>query len=88
MPSALAFGLWAALNALRSFSKLMQITLNGEKRTFDAPLTIRGLLDMLGLGGKPVVVEQNQAALLPRELDSACVSDGDVIEVVQITAGG
>jgi len=48
----------------------------------------RTMLDALGLGGKPVVVEQNQAALLPRELDSACVSDGDVIEVVQITAGG
>ncbi len=66
----------------------MQITLNGEKRTFDSPLTIRGLLAALGLGGKPVVVEQNQAALLPRELDRASVSEGDVIEVVQITAGG
>ena len=66
----------------------MQITLNGEKRTFDSPLTVRALLDELGLGGKPVVVEQNQAALLPRELDTASVSEGDVIEVVQITAGG
>jgi sulfur carrier protein len=46
------------------------------------------LLDDLGLGGKPVVVEQNQAALLPRELDAASVSEGDMIEVVQITAGG
>ena len=66
----------------------MQITLNGEKRTFDSSLTVRALLDELGLGGKPVVVEQNQAALLPRELDTASVSEGDVIEVVQITAGG
>ena len=66
----------------------MQITLNGEKRTFDSPLTVRALLDDLGLGGKPVVVEQNQTALLPRELDTASVSEGDVIEVVQITAGG
>ncbi|MFM2167071.1 MAG: sulfur carrier protein ThiS [Verrucomicrobiota bacterium] len=66
----------------------MQIILNGEKRAFDAPLTIRGLLETLGLRGKPVVVEQNQAALLPRELDTAVVADGDVIEVVQITAGG
>lgn len=66
----------------------MQITLNGEKRTFDSSLTVRALLDDLGLGGKPVVVEQNQSALLPRELDTASVSEGDVIEVVQITAGG
>lgn len=66
----------------------MQITLNGEKRTLDGPLSIQALLDLLGLGGKPVVVEQNQSALLPRELQTASVADGDVIEVVQITAGG
>lgn len=66
----------------------MQITLNGEKRTLDSPLPLRALLETLGLGGKPVVVEQNQAALLPRELETASVNDGDVIEVVQITAGG
>ena len=45
-------------------------------------------VEEVGLGGKPVVVEQNKAALLPRELDTATVTDGDVIEVVQITAGG
>jgi len=66
----------------------MQITLNGEKRSLDGPLSIQALLDLLGLSGKPVVVEQNQAALLPRELQTATVADGDVIEVVQITAGG
>lgn len=66
----------------------MQITLNGEKRTLDGPLSIQALLELLGLGGKPVVVEQNQSALLPRELQTASVADGDVIEVVQITAGG
>lgn len=66
----------------------MKITLNGEKREFDTAMTVRGLLDVVGLGGKPVVVEQNQTALLPREIETATVSDGDVIEIVQITAGG
>ena len=66
----------------------MEITLNGEKRTFDGSPTISTLLESVGLGGKPVVVEQNHAALLPKELATAKVSDGDVIEVVQITAGG
>lgn len=67
---------------------VMKITLNGEKRELDGPQTVRSLLESIGLGGKPVVVEQNQVALLPREIDGAAVSDGDVIEVVQITAGG
>ncbi|WP_395738760.1 sulfur carrier protein ThiS [Prosthecobacter sp.] len=66
----------------------MTITLNGQKRELEAPQTVRSLLDLVGLGGKPVVVEQNQVALLPREIEAASVSDGDVIEVVQITAGG
>lgn len=66
----------------------MKITLNGEKRDVAAPQTVRSLLELVGLGGKPVVVEQNQIALLPREIDGATVNEGDVIEVVQITAGG
>lgn len=67
---------------------VMRITLNGENREFDEPLTLRALLDQVGLAGKPVVVERNQTALLPRELETALVNHGDVIEVVQITAGG
>ena len=46
------------------------------------------MLEAVGLAGKPVVVEQNQVALLPREIQTAVVNDGDVIEIVQITAGG
>jgi sulfur carrier protein len=66
----------------------MKITLNGEKRELAAPQTVGTLLESIGLRGKPVVVEQNQTALLPREMDAAAVNDGDVIEIVQITAGG
>lgn len=66
----------------------MTILLNGEKREFDGPLPMPQLLEVLGLAGRPVVIEHNQNALLPREIDSAQVADGDVIEIVQITAGG
>lgn len=66
----------------------MTITLNGEKRELTEVQSVRTLLNSVGLEGKPVVVEQNRMALLPREIESAIVNDGDVIEVVQITAGG
>lgn len=66
----------------------MTITLNGEKREFVGPLPMSRLLEMLGLAGRPVVVEHNRTALLPREIDSTRVDEGDVIEIVQITAGG
>jgi thiamine biosynthesis protein ThiS len=66
----------------------MTITLNGTKRDFPGTLSMPALLEVVGLAGKPVVVEQNQVALLPREIQTAVVNDGDVIEIVQITAGG
>jgi sulfur carrier protein len=66
----------------------MTITLNGEKREFASIATVGDLLQHIGLGGKPVVVEQNERALFPREIAGAPVRDGDVIEIVQVTAGG
>ncbi len=66
----------------------MTITLNGQKQTVPGSATILDLLANLGFGGRPVVVELNRQALLPREHASVPVNEGDVIEVVQITAGG
>lgn len=65
----------------------MTITLNGKKQDTTAA-TIRDLLHSIGLGDRPVVVEHNQRALLPREHAQTSLADGDVVEVVQITAGG
>lgn len=66
----------------------MNITLNGQKRDAADARTIGDLLEHIGLGGKPVVVEHNQRALFPREIQSTAINDGDVIEIVQVTAGG
>ena len=66
----------------------MTITLNGQQHTVPNPATILDLLALLGFGGRPVVVELNRQALLTREHASTAVNAGDVIEIVQITAGG
>lgn len=66
----------------------MNITLNGEKKEIAGLTNMGELLERIGFGGKPVVVEQNQRALFPREIPTSPVSDGDVIEIVQVTAGG
>ena len=66
----------------------MTITLNGDKREFEKVRTLADVLRQIGLEGKPVVVEQNKRALFPREIPGAPVADGDVIEIVQVTAGG
>lgn len=66
----------------------MKITLNGSARELAGETPLSNLLDELGLTGKPVVVELNREALLPREIGGAVVREGDLIEIVQITAGG
>jgi sulfur carrier protein len=67
----------------------MQIIVNGTPTQISGTSsTVAALLDFLGLAGKPVVVELNQRALFPRELASTPLAEGDVLELVQITAGG
>ena len=66
----------------------MNLVLNGNPHDVPEPLTVRGLLDHLGFGEKPVIVELNQRALLPREFEDSVLHEGDQVEIVQITAGG
>jgi sulfur carrier protein len=66
----------------------MTLQLNGRPHELPAPLSIQGLLDHLGFGKKPVVVELNLRALFPREFEGTMLSEGDRVEIVQITAGG
>ena len=69
-------------------SQTMKISVNGAIGEFESTTTVGELLNYLGLAGKPVVVELNQRALFPREHETAELQDGDVLELVQITAGG
>ena len=65
----------------------MKLRLNGDEFETGAA-TVRDLLHQLGLAGKPAVVEVNQRALFPREHEATPLAEGDIIEIVQITAGG
>lgn len=67
----------------------MKITLNGATRELpDGDLTVSGLLEAIGLGPQPVLVERNGLAVLRREFEETPVADGDTIEVVRMVAGG
>jgi len=67
----------------------MKLTVNGQIMEFDAPShTVASLLEAVGLGGKPVVVELNQEAVFPADYPATAVGDGSSIEIVTIAAGG
>ena len=67
----------------------MNIVINGESRSLEATtFNVSSLLETLGLGGKPVVVELNEEAVFPASYDSTAVTEGAKIEIVMIAAGG
>jgi sulfur carrier protein len=66
----------------------MTITLNGRPHELAAECSVTALLESLGLAGRPLVVELDQAALLPREYAQAAVRAGARVEIITIAAGG
>jgi len=66
----------------------MKIQLNGNPHEIEAPLTVSALLESIGFGDKPVVVELDEQALFPREFPTAIVADGARVEIVALAAGG
>jgi sulfur carrier protein len=66
----------------------MQITLNGEAKTLETPVTVAALLETLGLAGRRVAVEINRE-IVPRSRHGEVVlNDRDRVEVVRAIGGG
>jgi len=66
----------------------MQLTINGEARSFETPLTIVGLLDQLGLKQDRVAVEYNRTLLQRTDWAATALTEGDSLEIVQFVGGG
>jgi sulfur carrier protein len=66
----------------------VNITLNGEPRQIEENTTVSALLEQLGMGGRPVVVELNKEALFPRQFAETVVPNQAIVEIVSIVAGG
>ncbi len=66
----------------------IHLSLNGEPRLFQAPLSVAGLLAALELDLRKVAVERNQE-IVPRSIyaDTALMS-GDSLEIVHFIGGG
>jgi thiamine biosynthesis protein ThiS len=66
----------------------LSLTINGETRSFDGPLTVAGLIEALGLDSRKVAVERN-LEIVPRSTYAAtAVGDGDRFEIVRFIGGG
>jgi thiamine biosynthesis protein ThiS len=66
----------------------MQITVNGKTHEAPDEVTVRELLESLGLGKAVVAVERNRQIVPRREHDKAVLGPGDVLELVTLVGGG
>jgi sulfur carrier protein len=66
----------------------MQLTVNGESRTFPDGLTVRGLVEALALTEGPVAVERNREVVPRAQHGETVLQHHDVIEIVHLVGGG
>ncbi|MBF0561879.1 MAG: sulfur carrier protein ThiS [Alphaproteobacteria bacterium] len=66
----------------------MHITINGEARRFEGALSIKALLDEIGLDPRKVAVERNLEIVSKSAYDATEIGDGDRLEIVHFIGGG
>lgn len=66
----------------------MQITVNGEAKDVAQDLTVRGLIELLGLTDGPVAVERNREIVPRAEHLTTQLAERDTIEIVHLVGGG
>jgi sulfur carrier protein len=66
----------------------VQITVNGEDKNVAAGLTVRGLIELLGLTDGPVAVERNREVVPRAEHTQTLLAERDVLEIVHLVGGG
>ena len=66
----------------------MRVNVNGEEHDLRAGMTVRQLLESLGLGETLVAVERNRAIVPRAEHAEAEIHPGDTIEIVHFVGGG
>lgn len=67
----------------------MKVTINGQSQDLpDEAISLSSLVERLGFGAIPVLIEHNGEAIFHREFDAQQVAEGDIIEVIRMVAGG
>lgn len=68
--------------------EVMQLTINGQARDVPEALTVRGLIEHLGLTDGPVAVERNREVVPRAKHAETRLAAGDVLEIVHLVGGG
>lgn len=66
----------------------MRLVVNGQVGDYPAGITVRRLLETLGIEKKPVAVELNRGIVPRQELDQKLLKENDTLEIVTFVGGG
>jgi thiamine biosynthesis protein ThiS len=66
----------------------MQLTVNGDTRSFDGTPHVAALVERLGLDRRKVAVERNLEIVPRSAYEATALADGDRIEIVHFIGGG
>jgi len=66
----------------------MELTINGEPRRFDAPISVAQLLQNLDLDARKVALERNLEIVPRSAFETTTLGEGDKIEIVHFIGGG
>jgi len=66
----------------------MKITINGEEKSFEAPLNLHDILVQEGVAEMMIAVARNGNVVPRSQYGATNVSDGDLIEIVSPMQGG
>jgi thiazole synthase len=66
----------------------MHLTINGEQKKFDPPMTVEQLLGEIGLDPRKVAVERNLEIVPKSNYAGISLDDGDRLEIIHFIGGG
>ena len=66
----------------------VQVTVNGSPREVPDGLSVRQLVEHLGLSGGPVAVEVNREIVPRATYGETVLRDGDAVEIIHFVGGG
>jgi sulfur carrier protein len=67
---------------------MISVTINGERRQFDAPLNCAQLVTRLELAGKRIALERNGEIVPRSRYAEQPLAEGDRLEIVVAVGGG
>ncbi len=67
---------------------MLQLTINGESKTFPRALTLSEMVEALALDPREVAIAMNQRIIARSDYSSTRLAEGDAVELVSFIGGG